>query len=120
VQIANIKSDFLQAFIMYRRRKSYFPTRITKKQKRWVDAVVKVLMQPAKPIQVKPQKRKEFSKKTKDAVLRDQNNFCRMCFQYMEVAEFDHINDDRSNNSRFNCQALCPNCHAKKTRRKSN
>ena len=66
---------------------------------------------------VKPQKRKKFSKKTKDAVLKDQNNFCRTCLQYLEVAEFDHIDGDRSDNSRFNCQALCPNCHAKKTKR---
>jgi len=34
----------------------------------------------------------------------------------LEVFNFDHIDGDRSNNSFFNCQALCPNCHARKTR----
>jgi len=72
-------------------------------------------MQPVKLIQVKPQKRKKFTKKTKDAVLRDQNNICRMCSQYLKVAKFDHINDDRSDNSMFNCQALCPTCYDNKT-----
>lgn len=31
--------------------------------------------------------------------------------------DFDHIDNDRSNNDFSNCQALCPNCHAIKTRR---
>ena len=30
--------------------------------------------------------------------------------------DYDHKNGDRSNNKLSNCQALCPNCHAKKTR----
>jgi 5-methylcytosine-specific restriction endonuclease McrA len=32
------------------------------------------------------------------------------------VWNYDHKNGDRSNNKITNCQALCPNCHAKKTR----
>ena len=32
------------------------------------------------------------------------------------VWDYDHKNGDRSNNKLINCQALCPNCHAKKTR----
>jgi len=103
--------------------KSGFPTRITKKQKFLIDKTVndllKVLSQPVSlPVSSKPEKRKRFSKKTKDAVLMAQNNCCRACFQYLEVPEFDHIDGDRSDNSVENCQALCPNCHAKKTRKK--
>ena len=103
--------------------KSCFPKRISKRQKIWIDGIVnglvKALNEPGSlSIQTKPQKRKRFSKKTKDAVLMAQNNCCRACFQYVEVPEFDHIDGDRSNNSRFNCQALCPNCHAKKTRKR--
>jgi 5-methylcytosine-specific restriction endonuclease McrA len=32
------------------------------------------------------------------------------------VWDYDHIDGNRSNNKISNCQALCPNCHAKKTR----
>ena len=69
--------------------------------------------------ELKKQKpRKRFSKFTKQAVLADQNQICRKCFTFLDVVEFDHINGDRSNNSYENCQALCPTCHARKTRKK--
>jgi len=32
------------------------------------------------------------------------------------VWDYDHIDGNRSNNSPDNCQVLCPNCHAKKSR----
>jgi hypothetical protein len=33
-----------------------------------------------------------------------------------EVWDYDHVDRDRSNNDSNNCQVLCPNCHARKTR----
>ena len=60
--------------------------------------------------------RRSFRKFIKQAVLRGQNYRCKMCFREMEYPEFDHIDDNPSNNMISNCQALCPNCHAKKTR----
>jgi len=62
--------------------------------------------------------RKDFTKPIKKRILVVQNNKCNYCKKVLDVANFDHIDGDRSNNSFFNCQALCPNCHAKKTRRK--
>jgi len=32
------------------------------------------------------------------------------------IWDFDHKDGNRYNNSPSNCQALCPTCHAKKTR----
>ena len=57
-----------------------------------------------------------MTKWTKLGTRAEQNNLCNMCFQILEFVEFDHIDGDRNNNSYENCQALCPNCHAKKTR----
>ena len=60
--------------------------------------------------------RKGFSEKTKETVLRRQNHRCSDCKKLSTTLDFDHIDGDRSNNSQANCQALCPNCHAYKTR----
>jgi len=72
----------------------------------------------------KPRKRKnyrrDFSKSTKKFTLITQNYRCRICGISLDIYDFDHINGDKSDNSIPNCQALCPNCHAKKTRRQSN
>ena len=66
----------------------------------------------------KPGKRKRFFKKTRDLTLFRQNHHCADCGGYLLYPEFDHIGD-RSDNNPSNCQALCPNCHARKTREKS-
>jgi len=65
-------------------------------------------------------KRKDFSEKTKKTTLIKQNHKCNICREKLdnELCDFDHIDGDRSNNSTSNCQALCPICHAKKTRKK--
>jgi 5-methylcytosine-specific restriction endonuclease McrA len=49
-------------------------------------------------------------------VLKDQNYKCAICKRGAGVWDYDHIDGNRSNNDISNCQALCPNCHAKKTR----
>jgi len=63
-------------------------------------------------------RRKEFSKLVKQKVLIEQNFQCASCKSKLEIVDFDHIDGKSSNNDISNCQALCPNCHAKKTRKK--
>ena len=65
---------------------------------------------------VKP--RKDFSEDTKWMILSMQRHLCNHCDRILDVVNFDHIDGDRSNNHISNCQALCPNCHARKTRSK--
>ena len=63
-------------------------------------------------------KRRQFSKLTKQKVLIQQNFRCVSCHNHLEIADFDHVDGNKANNDISNCQALCPNCHAKKTRKK--
>ena len=60
--------------------------------------------------------RKGFSDSTKEEILRIQNHRCADCNRVLDVVDFDHIDADKTNNDITNCQALCPNCHAKKSR----
>jgi len=62
--------------------------------------------------------RRGFSKYVKKQILLLQGNRCNYCYIILDLVNYDHIDGNRSNNLFFNCQALCPNCHAKKTRRK--
>ena len=64
-------------------------------------------------------KRKSFSKTTQEITLIKQAYRCNMCKERLDVVNFDHIDGNSYNNSITNCQALCPNCHAKKTRKKN-
>ena len=64
-------------------------------------------------------KRKQFLKTTKDKALKIQRNRCASCGKKSKLWDYDHIDGDRTNNEISNCQALCPNCHAKKTRKKN-
>jgi hypothetical protein len=61
-------------------------------------------------------KRRYFPADVKREVLKDQNYKCAICKRGAGVWDYDHIDGNRSNNDISNCQALCPNCHAKKTR----
>ena len=63
-------------------------------------------------------KRRAFSPETKQKALRRQNYRCNDCGISPEFWDFDHIGD-RSDNSLRNCQALCLNCHRKKTTREA-
>jgi len=78
------------------------------------------LLREAEKTLVKSTKRKSFSQATKHKVLAQQNFSCAFCKEKLKAKDFDHIDGDNSNNSLDNCQALCPNCHAKKTRHVKN
>jgi len=64
----------------------------------------------------KPTTRKSFAKSIKNQVLRSQDKKCKDCGNKSDVFDYDHIDNNSSNNSLKNCQALCPACHARKTR----
>ena len=65
----------------------------------------------------KYRKRRYFTETVKKQTLRDQNYKCAICKRTTGgVWDYDHIDGNRSNNDIDNYQALCPNCHAKKTR----
>lgn len=61
--------------------------------------------------------RKDFSTAVKEEVLKNQKHRCNSCNRLLNVVDYDHVDGDRSNNDISNCQALCPNCHAEKSRR---
>jgi len=62
--------------------------------------------------------RKAFSEITKQMTLIRQNSCCNECGKYSKVLEFHHKNGNRADNRLENCQALCPNCHRKKHRKR--
>jgi len=64
----------------------------------------------------KPKARRSFSNSTKAKVLKMQNNRCKVCGKKLHVKDFDHIDGDSLNDSLENCQALCLDCHRKKTK----
>ncbi len=64
----------------------------------------------------KPKARRGFSESTKAKTLERQNYRCNHCGKESDVWDFDHIDGDSSNNSLENCQALCLECHRKKTK----
>jgi len=66
----------------------------------------------------KPTKRRRFTKSDMIKTLNLQNKRCKDCKNKLKECDFDHADGDSTNNSLSNCQALCPNCHAKKSRRK--
>ena len=65
----------------------------------------------------KPKTRRSFSKSTKDKVLKIQNNRCKACGKKLDVRDFDHIDGNSLNSRLENCQALCLECHRKKTQK---
>ena len=91
-------------------------TKLNKKDRTKLDFVSGIYNTFSENDKSKPANRKPFSEQTKKKVLEYQQNRCKLCGEKSKIWDFDHINGDRSNNSVSNCQALCPNCHAKKTR----
>jgi len=66
-------------------------------------------------------KRKPFDIDIELAVLKAQGRKCNICHCELsrDIMEFDHINGDKTNNDVTNCQALCANCHRRKTNEES-
>ena len=62
------------------------------------------------------QERRGWTRKEQQAVLDGQNGKCADCGQHASSFQFDHRDGNHSNNSLSNCQALCPNCHDRKSR----
>lgn len=90
---------------------------LSKDQIRMVNGASAIVLSAMKDKQKKLGKRKEFTKLTKEIIPKKQKNRCNLCDKKSDIWDFDHIDGDRSNNGISNCQALCPNCHAKKTRK---
>jgi hypothetical protein len=65
----------------------------------------------------KHKERQPFSDSVKEKVLEKQHHRCADCNKVLNVVDWHHRNGDRSDNRESNCVALCPNCHAIKTRR---
>ena len=61
-------------------------------------------------------KRKSFSIQTRKLVLKNQKFKCSICRMNVGIWDYDHKDGNRGNNKASNCQALCPICHAKKSR----
>lgn len=64
----------------------------------------------------KHRERRYFPESVKRQKLHEQNYKCIICKRSAGVWDYDHIDGDRSNNNPRNLQALCPTCHAKKSR----
>ena len=58
-----------------------------------------------------------FSESVKEKILEKQHHRCADCNKVLNVVDWHHRNGDRSDNRESNCEALCPNCHAIRTRR---
>jgi len=82
------------------------------------EIIILILKALAKSIEKKEKgKRKNFTPKTQDLKLKQENHRCESCWKFTEYPEFHHKDGDPSNNDISNCKLLCPNCHAKKTRK---
>ncbi len=64
----------------------------------------------------KHRQRRSFPAYVREDTIQKQHHKCAICKRGTSVWDFDHKDGNRSNNKSSNCQALCPNCHAKKTR----
>jgi hypothetical protein len=82
--------------------------------------ILSVIAIKIKKSKKKSKERKVFSQYVQQSVLRKQDHKCAHCKRLLNVVDYDHKNGDRSDNRESNCQALCPNCHAVKTRREKN
>jgi 5-methylcytosine-specific restriction endonuclease McrA len=75
-----------------------------------------LLIQKSKHRHVKRGERRYFTASVKEETIQKQHHKCAICKKTVGVWDFDHKDGNRSNNDPNNCQALCPTCHAKKTR----
>jgi len=66
--------------------------------------------------------RKSFSSNVKEEVLLAQKSKCKKCdikFSPTIRPHYDHKNGNRSDNRKINLQALCANCHDRKSRKET-
>lgn len=63
------------------------------------------------------EKRQDFSESVREKTLKKQGHRCADCGKLLTTTDFHHKNGNKSDNGESNCVALCPNCHADKTRR---
>jgi hypothetical protein len=67
-------------------------------------------------LKYRTKKRRSFSIQTKNLILKNQKFRCSICRMNVGIWDYDHKDGNRRNNKVSNCQALCPICHAKKSR----
>ncbi len=60
--------------------------------------------------------RKGWTDSQHKQVLNRQDGRCAKCSEVSGTFQFDHKDDNHNNNDLDNCQALCPNCHDRKSR----
>jgi len=61
--------------------------------------------------------RNSFPQSVIEAQKKKQRYKCRSCKRrYTRILEADHMDSNRTNNRPSNCQMLCPNCHAYKSK----
>ena len=111
--LKQVKTSF---FRINKVSKEYFAAELSLQ----LDYLVKLFGSPVKRKMGKKEKagkRKDFSDDDKRETLRKQDHLCANCGRLLNVVDYDHIDGDRTNNHMSNCQALCPYCHAIKTRR---
>lgn len=65
----------------------------------------------------KHKERRDFPEPVKEKVLERQHHRCADCHHVLSTTDWHHRNGNRSDNRESNCVALCPNCHADRTRR---
>ena len=106
---------------MRNKRKKKFSRRSRDKlvTKLVLTAIESIIKYSLRPDLARKTKRLNFPESTKQIVKILQGFRCKMCGRFLDVVNFDHVDDNRSNNHITNCRALCPNCHAKKTRRRN-
>jgi HNH endonuclease len=89
----------------------------------WLISILLIIIAAVIGIAIKKLTRKKerrgFPDIVKERVLKKQNHRCAYCKRLLNVVDWDHKNGKRNDNSESNCQALCPNCHAIKTRSNS-
>jgi hypothetical protein len=75
-----------------------------------------LLMCLFRALKKRKKKRRLFTAQTKRIVLKSQKFKCLICRTNVGIWDYDHKDGNRGNNKLSNCQALCPICHAKKSR----
>ena len=92
--------------------------KLTKKQQNRLKLGASTYLALEKDEKAKSGKRKSFSKLNQNKTVKEQKNRCKDCKKKSENFHFHHADRDRTNNSFENCEALCPNCHDKRHRKK--